>query len=118
METPKRKKRSVIRMYLKTQKYRKIRFYAMFSYFNVSFPAGSFSVERLSCYHGRSAWGTAKSFRRTIHRMVRPLCLLTFLGGTLRVPFGLWGLLAPTPRRKLLKKLEQNFYVLLTRTTL
>ena len=29
-------------------------------------------------------------------------------------PFGLWGLLAPTPRRKLLKKLEQNFYVLLT----
>ena len=33
--------------------------------------------------------------------------------GTLRVPFSLWGLLAPTPRRKLLKKLEQNFYVLL-----
>ena len=28
-------------------------------------------------------------------------------------PFGLWGLLAPTPRRKLLKKLEQNFYVFL-----
>ena len=62
-------------------------------------------------------------------------CLLTFFGGTLCVPFGLWGLLArnagrpllslrdisptpwgnlPAPRRKLLKKLEQNFYVLLT----
>ena len=34
-------------------------------------------------------------------------------GGPLCGPFGLWGLLAPTPRRKLLKKLEQNFYVLL-----
>ncbi len=34
-------------------------------------------------------------------------------GGPLCGPFGLWGLLAPTPCRKLLKKLEQNFYVLL-----
>ena len=31
--------------------------------------------------------------------------------GTLRVPLCLWGLLAPIPRRKLLKKLEQNLYV-------
>ena len=81
-----------------------------------------------------SAWGIANSFQQTIHWMVCLHCLLTFFGGTLCVPFGLWGLLArnagrpllslrdisptlwgnlPTPRRKLLKKLEQNFYVLL-----
>ena len=65
----------------------------------------------------RAAWGTAKAFQQTIPRMVCFHCLLTFLGGTLRVPFGLWGLLAPTPRRKLLKKLEQNFYVLLYPST-
>ena len=36
-------------------------------------------------------------------------------GGTLRVPFSLWGApRPPDPLRKLLKKLEQNFYVLLT----
>ena len=34
-----------------------------------------------------SARGPAKAFRRTIHRMVRLHCLLTFSGGTLRVPF-------------------------------
>ena len=45
--------------------------------------------------------------------MVPPLCLLTFSEGPLCGPFCLWGLLAPTPLRKLLKKLEQNFYVLL-----
>ena len=64
--------------------------------------------------------------------MVPPLCLLTLLGERFAFLFGLWGLLArnagrpplslrdispaqrgnlPTPRRKLLKKLEQNFYV-------
>ena len=33
-------------------------------------------------------------------------------GGTLRVPVGLWGAPRPPfPLRKLLKKLEQNFYV-------
>ena len=66
--------------------------------------------------------------------MVPPLCLLTLLGERFAFLFGLWGLLArnagrpplslrdispaqrgnlPTPLRKLLKKLEQNFYVLL-----
>ena len=39
--------------------------------------------------------------------------LFAHLSGALRA-VSLWGLLAPTPRRKLLKKLEQNFYVLLT----
>ena len=28
----------------------------------------------------RAAWGIAKAFRRFIHRMERPLCLLTFPG--------------------------------------
>ena len=31
--------------------------------------------------------GSAKAFGGTIHWMVPPLCLLTLLGGTLRVPF-------------------------------
>ena len=57
--------------------------------------------------------GPAKAFGGTIHWMVPPLCLLTLLGERFAFLFGLWGLLAPTPRRKLLKKLEQNFYVLL-----
>ena len=44
-----------------------------------------------------AAWGTAKAFRGAIHRMVRPLCLLTFPGGRFAFLF-LWGLRAPTPR--------------------
>ena len=39
---------------------------------------------------------SAKAFRGTIHWMVPLLCLLTFLGGTLRVPFRLRGS-APPP---------------------
>ena len=45
--------------------------------------------------------------------MVRLLCLLTFPGGRFASRLAYGGLLAPPcPHRKLLKKLEQNFYVL------
>ena len=83
----------------------------------------------------RAAWGTAKAFQQTIPRMVCFHCLLTFPGGNAPHSIFCGGLLArnagrpllslrdisptpwgnlPAPHRKLLKKLEQNFYVLLT----
>ena len=55
----------------------------------------------------------AKAFRQIIHRMICLHCLLTFPGGTLRVPVCRRGTLSPCTPCKLLKKLEQNFYVLL-----
>ena len=65
-------------------------------------------------FRARAARGIANSFRQTIPRMVCLLCLLTSLGERFAFLFS-WGAPRPPyPRRKLLKKLEQNFYVLLT----
>ena len=47
--------------------------------------------------HTYTAWGHAKAFRQTIHRMVCLHCLLTFPGERFAFLF-LWGLRAPTPR--------------------
>ena len=65
--------------------------------FGLSCPRRSLSVKGLSGAVTTPARGPAKTFRGTIHRMVPLLCLLTFSGGTLRVPFGLWG--ASRPQR-------------------
>ena len=51
-----------------------------------------------------AAWGTAKAFRGTIHRMVPPLCLLTCSGR-----FALFYGGQPPRPRSLLKKAGENF---------
>mgnify|MGYP005778986721 CR=1 FL=1 len=64
---------------------------------------------------GRTASGDRKGVQAFLPLGGTPSLFAHLSGGTLRVPFSLWGApRPPDPLRKLLKKLEQNFYVLLT----